>query len=55
MTPWIVTHLWMIPAIPLAVSLLILGFAKSRRTAAATLAIIGQIGSFILAVRKSVV
>ena len=50
MTPWIVTHLWMIPAIPLAVSLLILGFAKSRRTAAATLAIIGQIGSFILAV-----
>jgi len=50
MTPWIVTHLWLIPAIPLAVSLLILGFANSRRTAAATLAIIGQIGSFILAV-----
>ena len=50
MTPWIVTNLWLIPAIPLAVSLLILGFANSRRTAAATLAIIGQIGSFVLAV-----
>ena len=50
MNPWIVEYLWLVPAVPLAVSLLILGFASSRRTAAATLAIIGQIVTLILAV-----
>ena len=49
MTPWIVTNLWLIPAIPLAASLSILAFAKSHRFVAATLAIIGQIASFALA------
>ena len=50
MTPWIVTNLWLIPAVPLAASLLILGLANSRRTIAATLAIIGQLVSFLLAI-----
>jgi NADH-quinone oxidoreductase subunit L len=43
MTSWIVTNLWLIPAVPLAASLVILSFAESRRAAAAALAIIGQI------------
>ncbi len=50
MNSWIVTNLWLIPAVPLAVSLLILSLANSRRTGAAALAIIGQIVALILAV-----
>ncbi len=36
-------HLWLIPAMPLLGSLLILGLSNSRRSAAATIAIFGQI------------
>ncbi len=43
MTAWIVPNLWLIPAVPLAASLVILSFAGSRRAGAAALAIIGQI------------
>ncbi len=50
MTRGIVTNLWLIPAVPLAVSLIILSLAKSRRTGAAALAIIGQILALALTV-----
>src|SRR5205085_10739110 len=40
---WIVTNIWLIPAVPLAFSLLILFLSSSRRAAAAGAAIIGQI------------
>ena len=46
----IVTNLWLMPAVPLAASLIILSLAKSRRTAAAAFAIIGQIVALALAV-----
>ena len=49
MNPWIVAHLWLVPAVPLAASLLILSLANSRRTAAAALAITGQLVALILA------
>jgi NADH-quinone oxidoreductase subunit L len=50
MMPGIVTNLWLIPAVPLAVSLLILGLDNSRRKSAAALAITGQIIALGLAV-----
>jgi len=50
MNPWIVTNLWLIPVAPLAVSLIILSLANSRRKTGATLAIIGQLAAFALAV-----
>ena len=50
MTPWIVTNLWLIPAVPLVASLMILSFANSRRRTGAALAIIGQVVALVLAV-----
>ena len=50
MNPWIVEYLWLVPAAPLAASLLILSLASSRRTAAAALAILGQLAALGLAV-----
>src|SRR5450755_1111737 len=50
MTSWIVTNLWLIPAVPLASSLLILTFANSRRRTGAALAIVGQVVALALAV-----
>ena len=50
MTRGIVTNLWLIPAVPLAASLIILSLAKSRRSAAAAFAITGQIVALALAV-----
>ena len=50
MTPWLLTNLWLIPAVPLAASLLILGFANSRPKTGATLAIVGQVAALALAV-----
>lgn len=50
MNPWVVDYLWLVPAVPLAASLLILSLANSRRTGAAALAIIGQIVTLALAV-----
>src|ERR1700680_4062325 len=47
---WIVTSLWLIPAAPLAASLIILGLANSRRSAAAALAIIGQIAALMMSI-----
>jgi NADH-quinone oxidoreductase subunit L len=53
MTPWLVTNLWLIPAVPLAASLVILSFAESRRAGAAALAIIGQIIALALSTLAS--
>src|SRR5438132_1538954 len=39
---WLITNLWLIPAVPLAISLVILSLTRSRRKSAAALAIIGQ-------------
>ena len=39
---WLITNLWLIPAVPLAISLVILSLARSRCKSAAALAIIGQ-------------
>ena len=50
MTPWIVTYLWLIPTVPLAVSLMILNLGSARRAEAATLAILGQIAALVLAI-----
>jgi NADH-quinone oxidoreductase subunit L len=50
MTPWIIPNLWLVPAVPLAASLLILSFANSRRKTGAALAIIGQMVALGLAV-----
>jgi NADH-quinone oxidoreductase subunit L len=47
---WIVTSLWLIPGVPLAASLIILSLANSRRSAAAALAIIGQIAALALSI-----
>jgi NADH-quinone oxidoreductase subunit L len=49
MTPWIVTNLWLIPAIPLAAALSILCLNSSRRKEAAALAVLGQIVALVLA------
>jgi proton-translocating NADH-quinone oxidoreductase chain L len=40
---WIVDHLWLIPAAPLAASPVILSLSRARRKSAAGLAVIGQI------------
>ena len=50
MTTWIVTNLWLIPAVPLAASLVILSLANSRRRIGAALAIVGQVVALTLAV-----
>jgi NADH-quinone oxidoreductase subunit L len=50
MSSWIVSHLWLIPAVPLAVSLVVLSLANSQRSIAALLAIFSQIVAFILAI-----
>jgi NADH-quinone oxidoreductase subunit L len=47
---WIVTYLWLIPAVPLATALLILALGRSRDSAAAVLAILGQMATLGLAV-----
>jgi NADH-quinone oxidoreductase subunit L len=49
MSNWVVAHLWLIPAVPLAASLLILSLSSTRRAGAASLAIAGQIMALVLA------
>jgi NADH-quinone oxidoreductase subunit L len=48
MTPWIVSHLWLVPGVPLLASLLILCFASSRRKDTIALAVGGQLTSLAL-------
>jgi NADH-quinone oxidoreductase subunit L len=50
MNLWAADHLWLVPAVPLAAALFILSLANSRRTAAAALAIVGQLVTLGLAV-----
>src|SRR5256885_2577414 len=50
MSSWIVTNLWLIPAVPLGASFIILSLANSRRRTAAALAISGQIVAFVFAI-----
>ncbi len=50
MNGWIVEYLWLIPAIPLAGSLVILSLAKSRRKAAVFVAVVGQIAALTLSI-----
>src|ERR1700737_2237967 len=44
------TNLWLIPAVPLAASLIILSIANSRRKTAAALAVIGQIAALMMSI-----
>lgn len=50
MNSWLVTNLWLIPAVPIAISLVILSLAKSRRKSAAGLAVIGQVIALALSI-----
>src|SRR5438105_3244897 len=50
MTRGIVINLWLIPAVPFAVSLIILSLANSRRSAGAAFAIIGQVVALALSI-----
>ncbi len=47
---WLVNNLWLIPAVPLAISLVILSLANSRRKSAAGLAVTGQIVALALSI-----
>jgi NADH-quinone oxidoreductase subunit L len=49
MSPWIIDHLWLIPAVPFAASLVILSLPNRRHKSAATLAVAGQIASLVMA------
>ncbi|HEY2103823.1 MAG TPA: NADH-quinone oxidoreductase subunit L [Chthoniobacterales bacterium] len=49
MISWIVTNVWLIPAVPLVVSLIVLSLAGSRRVAAAGFAVTGQVIALVLA------
>jgi len=47
---WIVTNLWLIPAVPLTASLIVLSLANSRRKAAAALAVTGQVAVLAISI-----
>jgi NADH-quinone oxidoreductase subunit L len=47
---WMTTNLWLIPAVPLAGSLLILSLPKTRRTTAAPVAVIGQTAALTMSI-----
>ncbi len=47
---WMVHYLWMIPAVPLAASLVILSLSNARRKGAAALAVIGQVLALAMSV-----
>ncbi|HEU0275878.1 MAG TPA: NADH-quinone oxidoreductase subunit L [Candidatus Udaeobacter sp.] len=50
MSRWIVDHLWLIPALPLGVSLAILSLSNSRRKSAGSLAVGGQIIALLMSI-----
>src|SRR6266436_183874 len=50
MNSWIITHLWLIPAAPFALSLAILSLPKGRRKSAADLAVTGQLLALALSI-----
>jgi len=48
MSRWIIGHLWLICAVPLAAALAILSLPNSRHKSAATLAVAGQIAALVM-------
>jgi len=50
MISWTAANFWLIPLLPLAVSLVILGIASSRRNAAVALAVFGQIAALLMSI-----
>ena len=50
MISWTAEYFWVIPLIPLAVSLLILSLSNSRRTPAVGLAVIGQVAALLISI-----
>jgi NADH-quinone oxidoreductase subunit L len=50
MNSWITNNVWLIPAAPIAASLLILAFGKAARRAAAGVAILGQIAALTMSI-----
>src|ERR1043166_1910240 len=50
MNPWIVSNLWLFPAVPVAAALLTLSLPNARRKSAAVLAIAGQMTVFAMAI-----
>jgi NADH-quinone oxidoreductase subunit L len=50
MNSWITNNVWLIPAAPIAASLLILAFGKAARRAAAGVAILGQITALTMSI-----
>jgi NADH-quinone oxidoreductase subunit L len=50
MSRWIVDHIWLIPALPLVVSLAILSLSNSRPKSAASLAVVGQIIALLMSI-----
>src|SRR6476661_10996691 len=47
---WMVDYLWMIPAVPLGASLVILSLSNARRKSATALAVIGQVVALALSI-----
>ena len=48
MSRWIIDHLWLIPAVPFAASLVILSLPNGRHKSAALLAVAGQIAALVM-------
>src|SRR5207237_749214 len=48
MSRWILDHLWLIPVVPFAVSLVILSLPNGRHKSAAVLAVAGQIAALVM-------
>jgi NADH-quinone oxidoreductase subunit L len=48
MSRWIIDHLWLIPAVPFAASLVILSLPNGRHKSAAVLAVAGQIVALVM-------
>jgi NADH-quinone oxidoreductase subunit L len=48
MSRWIIDHLWLIPAVPFAASLVILSLPNGRHKNAAVLAVAGQIATLVM-------
>src|SRR5437667_1914937 len=50
MSGWIIDHLWLIPAVPFAASLIILSLSNARRKTAAALAVLGQVAVLAMSI-----
>ena len=50
MSGWVIDHLWLIPAVPFAASLIILSLSNARRKTAAALAVLGQVAVLAVSV-----